>query len=266
MRTCRVGLGILLLALAACGRPPMEADAAAGGDGAPGPSFTTSAPPTVNICSNQAVPNGSVVISARNSNLCGAVRRGQFNQFTIQQAWGSHMRVCSISRIPSGWAITQASGSNSCPESLQYGWTQNAYTIMRLNSPMRICSVSPIPGAWVVIQATTWGGCPESRVAGRPQNALVVSAVGGSEMSICRTLSAVPAGWLVTQARTDPLCPTSRESGNTFNLYVIKPVSGQQMTVCSITGVPVGWTTVARINTNSCPAAAGGNTLTIRRK
>ena len=267
MRTCRVGFGILLLALSACGRTPMQADAAAGEDGVPGASFVTAAPATRSICSNEPFPAGHVVVSARNTAHCGATKSGQFNEFVIARVTGDRMVVCSISPLPASWAVTHSTGSNSCPESSRDGWAYNVYTITRITGvPIRLCSVSPMPRGWVIIQASVWTGCPGSRVVGQPQNVFTISPVRGPQMSICRTLSPVPDGWVVTQAWTGSNCPASRDKTKPLNVYVIKELAGREMRVCSVSLIPRGWMVVAGTTTKSCPSASSSNTLTIRNR
>jgi hypothetical protein len=252
---------LTLTGLAACTAPPTGAR-----DAEPPRAASSAIMANGGICAKEAIPSGYVVVSARNNVRCGAIRSGVFNEYIVARLGNVPLAVCSVSKVPGNWAITLVTGSNSCPESLQFGWTQNQYRIEPLAGyRMVVCSLSGIPAGWVATAADRSSTCTESRISGQVQNRYVIQQLSlFNSLSICTRLSSTPPGWVVTQVRTAAVCPAAAGSVNLNQYDVVRITNQRQMTVCSLT-IPAGWIVVSRSNTSACPSDPRGGTVVIRR-
>jgi len=257
---------LTLTGLGGCTAGPTDARDAGQPVRAASPAIRAGITASGGICANETIPSGYVVVSARNSARCGAIRAGMFNEYVVARLGSTAMSVCSVSRIPANWVITSATGSTSCPESLQFGWTQNQYRIApAAGYQMVICSLSPVPGGWVVIAAARMTTCTESRIAGQVQNVYQIRQVAlFSSLSICTRLSTTPQGWVVTAVHTSTLCPAAAGTVNLNQYDVVHITTQRELTVCSFS-IPPGWIIVSRSNTPACPSDTRGGTVAIRR-
>ncbi|WP_329103163.1 hypothetical protein OG792_25960 [Micromonospora sp. NBC_01699] len=118
----------------------------------------------VNICGNQAVPAGWVVISVRTSAGCGG---GTLNQRTIKTP-GAIENVCLSSAIPSGYVVVAQQTNSVCG-----GSPLNQRTIKIPGAVEYVCQSSPIPPGYVVVSSHTSTVC-----GGSPLNQRRITRVG----------------------------------------------------------------------------------------
>lgn len=141
----------LLAIFAACADSPTNPGAAAA------PSARRMYTNGTQICSNQAVPAGYVIISASSVMSCPNWSPTLYNRYLVGIP-GTQEIVCSNSPVPSNYVLISVGSNTNCPN-----WTattKNTYSIKIPASTEVVCSISPVPAGYVVISTGNNTNCP----------------------------------------------------------------------------------------------------------
>ncbi len=117
------------------------------------------------ICANQEIPRGYLIIAANSEWNCPNWTATGKNSYTIKRPKPTEpTKVCREQKIPRGFVITGASAEWNCPN-----WTatgNNAYTIIRPKDEQTICSISEVPRGFVITSTYSDWGCPNWTATG----------------------------------------------------------------------------------------------------
>jgi hypothetical protein len=120
----------------------------------------------INICGNQPIPRGFLIVAAGNDFNCPNWSATGKNSYTIKRPRpNAPITVCSAQSIPRGFVITAASNEWGCPN-----WTatsKNAYTITRPKDEQAMCDVSEVPRGFVIVSTYNEWNCPNWTATGK---------------------------------------------------------------------------------------------------
>lgn len=181
----------------------------------------------VQMCSDQPVPAGYVVVGTSMRGNCASTFGAPYNSLTVRMP-GDTVTVCGeLSQLGEGYVIAARTLRGNCPTS--FGAPTNTITYRRLpwatggagSGDLEMCSEQPVPAGFVVVRTGMRGNC--TTTFGAAYNSMVIR-LPGDTVTVCSEMSRLADGYVVTRQGMRGNCPTSfGASHNTVTYQRVGP-------------------------------------------